>query len=372
MGQAQASSVWDTYAPNCDITPGTYRIIHDATDKVLQIHEENRNMVTLQRPQSEEQASDFVHADNDQWLVLRSGDGFIFKHCRENNYITAPWSAGRGPQPARATRYPTTWAIHTKRGSDDDKCIITIAFNRYEVWAGAECVGLVGEVSQRGVCFARLSETEEQNQLWRLERVGDTIVEEDWEHRVRELEREIQAANALWASSELRLETMLQQLDTKETRLENVRDELSKRATELEIVQRELSQQAAELKKQYVALDEIRELLDAKERAVSSRDSGVWQNEVIYEQNQDVSQDDGLQGLETTEEAILDEQAPQSEVQHPQHEETNNVVLSNPTILQPVPEPVVSPTNEIRNVHSPPLAEHAVDQRLAQLGWAFD
>ncbi|CAE6400521.1 unnamed protein product [Rhizoctonia solani] len=312
-----------------------------------------------------------------QWFVLRSEDGFIFKHCREKSYITAPWSVGRGgSQPARATQYPTPWAIHTKKGSDDLKCVITVALDQCEYLAGRECVGLVGEVSRREVCVAQLSETEEQGQLWRLERIGDTTIEEDWEQRARELVRELEVLNARCTSDQSKLETMLQRLDTREAKLENIRNELSEQAAELETVRIELSRQATELKGHYRALDEIREVLDAKEQAMSDRDRSVQdeevdeQNQEVDEQNQEVFQEDSPHGSQVAEETVLDEQVPQSAVEHPQNEETNNMAVSTPAIPVPVPEPALNPENKIRDVHPPPPA--AVDQRLAQLGWAFD
>ncbi|CAE6512183.1 unnamed protein product [Rhizoctonia solani] len=350
MGQAQTSSVWDSYAPNCDITPGTYRIVHDGTDKTLQIHTENKHMVILQSPLEEEKDH------NDHWFILRSGDGFIFKHGREKMYLTGSWSSISGPQPVRATRYPTTWTIHTKKGSDN-KCVIMVGG---ENWNEGECFGLVGKASQRGVCFARLLETEEHDQIWRIERIGDATIEEDPMHRIQALERELEAANARWTVGEPALRAMLHQLDTKEAKLETIQSELGKQALELDVVRDELRQQAAELRQKYQALDEIRELLDAKERAISEKDRSMSGNGIINEKGEDVAQ--GQDGLE----ADSDEQSELTV-----WEDTNDISMPDVSIRRPVSKLTSKLETQIQSVESPPTSA-PVDERLAELGWNFD
>ncbi|CAE6523199.1 unnamed protein product [Rhizoctonia solani] len=336
MGQAQASSVWDSYTLNSDIAPGTYRIIHEGTNKVLQIHEQDPYVIVLQQQRQED----------DYWFVLPSGDGFIFKHGREKTYLTAPWSSSLGPQLARATRYPTTWTIHNKKDSDDLRCVIMVGMDRNEVWSGGEYLGLVGEISQRGVCFARLSETEEHDQLWRLERIGDDTVEEDSAYRIRELERQLESANARWTAGESTLKAMLHQLDAKELKLETIQRELGKQTVELDAVREELGQQAAELRHKFNALDEIRELLDARERAMFEKDRTLFGDEVVDEK----ARGESLEARDRFDDTISIATGQQSE-----------------------PERASTSETQIQSIESSAVHVAApVEQRLAELGWSFD
>ncbi|KAG8680511.1 hypothetical protein FRC11_002383, partial [Ceratobasidium sp. 423] len=359
------SSIWDTYETNSDITPGTYRIVHDGTDRVLGLQGEDNKTLILQSHQ--DQGSDPSLVENDHWLLLGSGDGFIFKHCRQGTYITGVLLTAASAQSVYATRYPTTWAILSKKDGDTLRCAITIPIDQNETWLQGRYVGL--GVTPAGLCIIPFSENEEPDQMWRLERLDDTPVEEDYEYRVCELERELREANARWASGESNLKTMRQQLETKETELENIREELSNQATELESVRSELIKQTAELREQYRALDTFKDLLGAKELAVSEKGSDIFENEAICEKDEEIYQEERPQNLkeEVIEEAALNEQDLQTTTQEPQCEDTNNASMSNTTVL--VPEPALVPEIGMQTVQP---ASAPLEQKLAELGWDFD
>ncbi|CAE6535464.1 unnamed protein product [Rhizoctonia solani] len=365
MGQTQTSSIWDTYETNSDITPGTYRIVHDRTDQVLQLQEDNDKVLILQPRQ--DQGSDPGLVDDDHWFLLPSGDGFIFKHCRQGTYITGVLLTAASAQSIHMTRYPTTWAILSKKDSDAPQCAITIPIDQHESWLQARYVGL--GVTPTGLCIIPLPETEEPDQMWKLERIGDAAIEEDYEYRVCELERELRVANTRWSSGESNLKTMRQELETKEAELENIRDELSNQAIELENVRSELIKQATELREQYKALDAFRDLLDANELIPEER-GDVFENEKIREKDEEIYQEDRLQNPkeEAVEGAVLNEQVTQITADEPQYQDTNNASMSNTAVL--VPEAALIPEIGTEAVQSSPSP--LLDQRLADLGWSFD
>ncbi|KAJ1308064.1 hypothetical protein OPQ81_002130 [Rhizoctonia solani] len=370
MGQAQASSIWETYRLDSSLAPGTYRIVHDWTDKVLQLKDDNSKTLALQSLQ--QQGSDSSFVENDHWFLLRSGDGFIFKHCRLGTYISGLFSTAAGSQYVCATRYPTTWVIHKKEG-DDAKCGITIPLDPNESESERKYVGL--GVTWAGLCIAPLSEKEDPDQVWRLERIGDETAEENDGDRVRELERQLQVVNARKTSEESELNAMRRQLERKEVDLENIRSELSEQATELENVRGYLSKRTEELKEQFKALDKIRDLLDAKGRALSGKEeantssNGTTIREKdphMYQEEESLQNSGGFH-----EQVVLNEQFLVTTVRNPQCEDTKNPLGSNTSTQQLVAE--LAPTPEIAMVTvQPPHPHAAVDLDLAKLGWFFD
>ncbi|CAE7188143.1 unnamed protein product [Rhizoctonia solani] len=275
MGQAQATSTWDTYEPSYETTPGTYRIVHDATNKTLQINEGTQMLIIRDR---EDPSSGTGREQNDHWFIIRSGDAFIFKHFQSECYISGlPWLPANA-RPICATHYPSTWAIRVKKDSDELRCAITIPVGWNEFQSKSGYVGIGVNSGNVRLCLIPLSGKEELDHIWRLERIGDTTFEEDCAHKVREMERQLSAANDRCASSELKLQAMQQQLDTQKAELACLHNELSTQAAELKRTQIESNQQSTELKQQNEVLGKIRKLLDTKERSLSERIKGSCEN----------------------------------------------------------------------------------------------
>ncbi|EUC57608.1 hypothetical protein RSOL_226090 [Rhizoctonia solani AG-3 Rhs1AP] len=387
MGQAQASSTWDTYEPHCDIAPGMYRIIHDGTNKVLQIHEENHKTLIIRDRQG--QGSDNSRAQNDHWFILRSGDAFIFKHYQSESYISGLLGLPVGAQPLCATRYPTTWAVRRKK--DSLKCAITIPVDWDEFRPKDSYIGIGVNSTSVRLCIIPFAKKEELDQLWRLERIGDTTYEEDCANNARELERQLQAANSRCTSDELELLAMKQKLVAKEVELANMQSELGKQGEVLKAVQNASRKQAAELKEQHKVLDAIKKLLNAKEPTISeddekSEDSGVLREKVqeVFSgekepPNLEVGTDEavkddtvgdrGLEGADVENYAVensLNKQVPSSTTQEQQRKGVESHSLSNATTEQSLPEPAAIPRIGIQTVQPLPAS---VEQKLAEIGF---
>ncbi|CAE6523210.1 unnamed protein product [Rhizoctonia solani] len=377
----QASSTWDTYEPDGDVAPGTYRIVHNTTNKVLRIHEENNKMLLVTRDR-QDQGSD------DHWFIMRSGDAFMFKHCQSENYIGGLPANNR---PVCATRYPTTWAIRVKKSGDGLK---------------GGYIGIGANSSGVRLCSVPLSEREEADHLWRLEHVGSTTFDQDRTRQLREVQRQLQLANDQCIWNELELKTVQRQLVTKTAELESVQNKLNKQAIELQAVQDESRKQTAELKEQHKVLDAIKTLLNPR-RAIPEDEGAKSDNNkiVVCEKAQDVSPgQDTLRNIEAEknetvengtakdgsaedegaseriegrvesqaehasyesgsdeDESAVDKQVSGPTTQEPQRKDIGSTSPPNVTTQQPAPAPGIGPAIQ-------PLSA-SVEQQLASMGF---
>ncbi|CAE6436830.1 unnamed protein product [Rhizoctonia solani] len=356
MGQAQTSSTWGTYDPSYETTPGTYRIVHGATNKTLQTHEVTQMLIIRDR---EDPSSDTGREQNDHWFIIRSGDAFIFKHCRSEWYISSlPWLPANA-QLICATRYPSAWAIRTKKSSNDHRCAITIPVDWNEFRSTGSYIGIAVNSANVRLCSVPLSEKEELEHTWTLERIGGATGEDG---QTRLLRQALKVTKTELAEDKAKLKMVDERLAVYMAELANARSKLSENSTELREKEEALDRAAQELSKTMDQLSEKDTKLAEKDREIFERD------ELILAKGRElVEKDDIIARLEEIARSS-NMQAKLATYSSQNQDNINHEVSPEPELESESAPKIIKPTTQSKSYS--PTTELSV--KLAELGWDSD
>ncbi|CAE6523219.1 unnamed protein product [Rhizoctonia solani] len=347
MGQSQSAAA---FSPNNDLEPGTYRIIHDESNKALQIQDEDKQSLIISGRDS--QGSD-RQVTKDHWFLLRSGDGYIFKHCQHGSYISISFQSDY-PYPILATQYPTSWVIFTKEGSSRLECVI--ATDK----APARVISLNTGYKKSVTDGDRLHLTKllkNDKERWRLERIGDATGDAEETRLLRQ-----------------QLKIVKTELVEDKSRLKIVEEQLAANLEELETTQIEFSKRVSELEEQREAVDQTNKELSAALEEASEKDTR------IIEKDREISEKDEsirIMEMKLAEKdriiAQLKEVARGSNMQQPRstsHSPQRQAIYSNR--VSPSPKPTLAAIAQSTQSRTQSDGRTALDTKLAELGWDSD
>ncbi|KDN47838.1 hypothetical protein RSAG8_03258, partial [Rhizoctonia solani AG-8 WAC10335] len=274
MGQQISAS----FLPNDSIEPGTYRIIHDETGKALRIHEDDQMLMTWD---GQAQGSNPHEGIKDHWFLLRSGDGYVFKHRQRGTYIGISFKSDP-LYPVLATPSPTTWVIFTKGGSSNSECVIATDKAPWRV------VSLHSGSNSSGANDDRLRLTrlyEYNDERWRLERIGDATGEAE---ETRLLRQQLKVAKTELVEKQAKLKIVEGKLAVNMRELTKVLGELCRKTGELEEQREALDQAMQELSTAKEEISEHNTANDEMERRISERD------EIVHTKNAELTEKDRI------------------------------------------------------------------------------
>ncbi|CAE6437795.1 unnamed protein product [Rhizoctonia solani] len=345
MGQQTSVTFW----PSEDIEPGTYHIIHNTTGKALRIHDEDDQRLIIWDRQA--QGPGRPETKKDHWFLLRSGEGYVFKHCQRGTYISISFKSDY-PYPLLATPYPTTWVIYTKRGSSQLDCVIAtdkVPSRVVSVDSGSNRAGANGDK----LYLTRFSKDEIEG--WRLERIGDATGEDEY---TRLLRQQLKVSKTELVEDKSKLKIVEEQLAVTMEELTNLRSELNEATAELEEQREALDQAEEELSGATEKASEQEMMIVEKDRYISERD------EIIRTKDAELAEKDRV--ISQLEEIARRSNERQPETIHPSSQHQSPRINR----ISPSPKPGVEAIAQAIQPRS--SATTALSIRLAELGWESD
>ncbi|CAE6386065.1 unnamed protein product [Rhizoctonia solani] len=403
MGQVSSC-----YSFNENIKPGTYRIVHVKTNKVLQIHDENKEKLIIWDRLN--RGSEQPGTGKDHWFFQRSGRGYRIKHCRSGAYISIALGSGY-PYDIRATEYPATWVIYSEEGENPDSILATdLTHSRVmSLHSGSNSHGANGDTLRlTPLC-------KDHDERWRLERIGEATGETGNAERANqlalklekaeteakkrksklsqvedELSKNISEKDQIWAQLaeanieisqvkltlnqvQERLVTKEEELGEKENELVNKEKELAGKEEELAEKDKELAEAQNLIGEKDMKLAEILEQLTSLKMEISRKDEELSEKDrMILEKDRELSNREeapGRLGIDHAMKPRLDKQPPETTVQEPRDETARSVPQLNGAEERLKLASVFNEGRRSTMTLSPPTQ---LDLKLADLGWDFD
>ncbi|CAE6496335.1 unnamed protein product [Rhizoctonia solani] len=296
MGQTSSNT---SFSFNENIRPGTYRIIHSESGKVLQISDKNEEkLITCDRQNSD---SNHPGTKKGHWFLQRSGGGYLFKNRMHGTYISIALGSGF-PYDIRATPYPATWVIYSGEGSNPD-CVITTDKSASRIlYMHSKSKSSEEDDAKSGKLYLapRLDGDEK---LWKLERIGNATGQTDVAEQASQLARQLEEAKSKLSQADKRHSKNVSELDQLRTQVREADMEISQVESELHQTQEALTRKIEALAEKEEELADGKKALIAKDKELTINQERLAGAQKMVDE-MELKLADALQRLEEKEEEI--------------------------------------------------------------------